>query len=353
MVQPRDDEKTAAATGGVEVRVGSVAALKASYQANVDNAQKLSRLVAEQLEHLLEPQGVTLAAPIECRVKSWTSTEDKVVRKALDLNSILALEDFVGVRAMLLFRQHLRVADEILKANFDVVSSEDVSARLSETQFGYQSLHYVVRLREGWLTVPTMAAFAEFRIEVQIRTLAQHVWAAASHKLQYKHEESVPPPLRRSLHRVSALLETVDLELERVFEQRREYQEKDPSTRDPRERLNVDLVRATMLELLPAANKADDEDYADLLPDLFHFKVETVADLRKLLEENKAAILQTEDEGLKQALALRNSTPDSRKRYESGVFFTHAGLVRVALRTQFGTDAVTEWLIQRMETPSG
>jgi ppGpp synthetase/RelA/SpoT-type nucleotidyltranferase len=28
------------------------------------------------------------------------------------------------------------------------------------------------------------------RAEVQVRTTAQHIWAAASHKLQYKHEES-------------------------------------------------------------------------------------------------------------------------------------------------------------------
>lgn len=55
------------------------------------------------------------------------------------------------------------------------------------------------------------------KAEVQVRTVTQHVWAAASHVLQYKQEASVPLPVRRSIYRVSALLETVDLEFERVL----------------------------------------------------------------------------------------------------------------------------------------
>jgi ppGpp synthetase/RelA/SpoT-type nucleotidyltranferase len=74
-------------------------------------------------------------------------------------------------------------------------------------------------------------ALAYFRMvfELQLRTLAQHIWAVASHKLQYKREASVPVPIRRSINRVSALLEMVDLEFDRVLLEREQYV---PATRD-------------------------------------------------------------------------------------------------------------------------
>ena len=81
---------------------------------------------------------------------------------------------------------------------------------------------------DDWLNVPTFREFKGLRAELQIRTLAQQLWAAASHKLQYKRESSVPYPIRRSIHRVAALLETVDLELERVLSER------DPHLSNPR-----------------------------------------------------------------------------------------------------------------------
>ena len=87
----------------------------------------------------------------------------------------------------------------------------------------YQSLHYIIRIPKHWLKVSTFADLGELKAEIQLRTLAQHIWAATSHKLQYKHEDSVPPPIRRSIYRVSALLETVDLEFERVLAERGTY----------------------------------------------------------------------------------------------------------------------------------
>src|SRR5690606_25945786 len=102
---------------------------------------------------------------------------------------------------------------------------------------------------------------------------AQHTWAVASPKLQYKHEEGVPPPIRRTIHRVSALLETVDLEFERVLEERGSYIAAAADNVDLGELLNVDLLKATLSEILPEKNRVDNEPYADLLVDLLKFKV--------------------------------------------------------------------------------
>ncbi len=148
---------------------------------------------------------------MEGRVKSLASIEEKIERKGLTLQSVTALDDLIGVRAILLFRKDLKIADKLISKTFHVLHKEDTATRLADDSFGYQSQHYVVQLPKSWSKIPSFSELGTIRVELQVRTLAQHIWAAASHKLQYKKENSVPPPLRRAISRVSALLETVDL----------------------------------------------------------------------------------------------------------------------------------------------
>ena len=96
------------------------------------------------------------------------------------------------------FLTDLDKIDELIRSTFEVMSPEDTADRLGEAQFGYQSLHYTIKVPLIWLEIPTMADFGDIQAEVQVRTLAQHIWAAASHKLQYKNEASVPPPNPKS-----------------------------------------------------------------------------------------------------------------------------------------------------------
>ena len=70
------------------------------------------------------------------------------------------------------------------------------------------------------------------------------------HTLQYKQEDSVPAPMRRAIHRVSALLEVVDLEFERLLKERESYRsDSGPINTDAI--LNVDLLEHLLDALLP------------------------------------------------------------------------------------------------------
>ena len=91
--------------------------------------------------------------------------------------------------------------------------------------------------------------------------------AVASHYLQYKREKSVPLEVRRSINRVSALLETVDLEFERVLNERDVYVTGITSV-SPEERLNVNVLKAMLDENLPLANRTNDEAYDELVAEL-------------------------------------------------------------------------------------
>lgn len=184
--------------------------------------------------------------------------------------------------------------------------------------------------------MPTLAKFAGYKAELQIRTVAQHLWAASSHVLQYKQELSVPPPVRRSIHRVSALLETVDLEFERVLLEREQYsKEVDINSSD--ETLNVDLLEKILNKLLPKANRRDSEPYSDLLSDLFVFGVMTPQALEVLIKDNEAAVLEEDAERVQAIRADKNYTGTSKDRIDRGVFYTHVGLVRGVLTKQFGS----------------
>ena len=131
--------------------------LKAAYQTEITRANRLKGTLAEQISQLLLAQGITLGVPIESRVKSWASIEEKLDRKSLDLKSITDLDDFVGIRTILLFLRDIKTVGDLLSKTFEVLSVEDTASRLTETQFGYQSRHYILRLPKNWLQIPTFS----------------------------------------------------------------------------------------------------------------------------------------------------------------------------------------------------
>lgn len=303
-------------------------------------AERMRESIVTQLSTLIDDADVSLGVPIESRVKQWSSIEEKFERKSLEIDDLNSLQDLVGVRAILLFRTDLERVDALIHETFDIVSSEDTSKRLDETQFGYQSLHYVVKVPASWLTVPNMADFHDLQTEIQVRTLAQHIWAAASHKLQYKDEASVPPPVKRAINRASALLETVDLEFERVLEARQHYRETEVPARSGSETLNVDLLTTILNEILPAQNRKDDDKSEALLQNLTALSINTATQLEVLLRKHLKAVLKDDETRVRE---IRNGNirfEKSLERTARGVFFSHVGLARQALRKEFGEERI-------------
>lgn len=304
--------------------------LKISYSNIEPRAKRLKAALASELEHLLNSKGVTLGVPIEARVKEWSSIEEKLVRKSLLLEKIDELDDLVGLRLILLFRRDLKAVDELLRNSLLIKSAEDTSLRLSDTQFGYQSQHYIVEAPAKWLSIPSWGDLGGIRVEIQVRTMAQHIWAAASHKLQYKREASVPLPLRRSINRASALLETVDIEFDRLLEDRLIYLADDLQNETPTSPLNVEILDSILVKTFPSANRTTEGDFDELLVELEHFGIKTAGQLQDLLDKHLVSIMKE----------------DAKYAADEGLdfYFQHIGLAREALRIEFGNDALTEFM---------
>lgn len=319
--------------------------IKRDFHALEPRANRLLNALVHEIGGLLAANAVALGVPIEGRVKEWSSIEEKLERKSLQIKDVSDLNDLVGVRLILLFRADLANVLSLLGQTFKIVSVEDAALRLGEAQFGYQSQHLILQLPPAWGGIPSLSDLTGLNAEIQVRTVAQHIWAAASHKLQYKQEESVPPPLRRTIYRISALLETVDLELDRVLEERRAYVDRKAPA--PDEKLNVDLLRGVLDRILPAENKAPHENYAELLQDLLHFGIQTEQAVMEMWEEHKQQVWAQEREHVERTSQRGDIHGSTQERAKQQVYFTHVGLARTALQEQVGDGAFKEWAEER------
>jgi putative GTP pyrophosphokinase len=149
--------------------------LRNSYDSQVSVASRFAERLAEQIYEVISSNDITLAVPIEKRVKSWQSVSAKIERNKLELSDVGQVGDFVGVRVILLFRRDLERVIKLLSMSLKVTSSEDALERLGVEMFGYQSVHLQAEMPESWGQVPTLKAFAGLKAEIQVRTAAQQI----------------------------------------------------------------------------------------------------------------------------------------------------------------------------------
>jgi putative GTP pyrophosphokinase len=329
-----------------------LATLETQYKTLAPLAGQFADELEHQIHQLIQEHGVLLSLPLQKRVKAWSSIAEKTGRKSIDLDNLKNLSDLVGLRIIVQFSRDLETIRGLLRCRFNVIEEYDTGERLKEDQFGYSSIHFVLQLPDTWLHVPTMAPMKGLRAEIQLRTTAQHIWAAASHALQYKHEESVPLPIRRAIHRVSALLETVDLEFDRVLQQRDSYRvEIGPASAD--EQLNVDLIENVLDSVFPAKNKSvGDEPYASLLAELEDRRVTTIRKLEELLRKHRNVAIAEDTELVEYVRSGRTDGPSlmpDDQMILRGAFYSHVGLARIALSREFGE----HWYLGKSAPSSG
>lgn len=321
--------------------------LKEEYDQTINVHQKLCTELVRVLNDLTLQENIELGFPISSRVKTWDSIQGKLQRVNLKINKVTDYQDLAGIRLILLFPRDVGKIEKLINKKFKVEKAYDTGNRLKPDQFGYKSIHFIVQIPESWLEFPTMSQFKGYRAEIQIRTLAQHLWAEASKVLQYKNENNVPDPLKRSISRVSALLELIDLELERVLDDKENYRNI-VSENIPEQKLNADLLEILLTNLLPVKNKDKQEYYSELLVELFHFGIDTPEKITKFLKKHEKDILQTDKEIVQQKkTSNRIFSEDEKERIASEVFLTYTGLVRQALDNEYGIEWRSQMLVEK------
>lgn len=184
--------------------------LISKYEGQYPQYVELANRVRQLLADLLEDISIQM---IECRAKTVDSLAEKVCRPGKNYSHELSsLPDLAGVRVIAHYLADIDSINSVIRKTFEVIESEsdDKADALDVDKFGYRSVHFVVTQKPERLNLPEWKKFQGMKVEIQVRTVLQHAWAAVSHALSYKHEEDVAKPLRRKLNRLAGLFELAD-----------------------------------------------------------------------------------------------------------------------------------------------
>lgn len=265
-------------------------ALLQQFREQMPALEQLSKTVYDQLRQVLHEQSVELSA-IEYRVKTEQSLAGKLERKGDKYASLEDITDLVGLRIITFYTDDVDKVAAIVQQLYNVDWSNSIDKRKAHelTSFGYNSLHYICRLKEG------SAPF-----EIQMRTALQHVWSAIEHDIGYKGAVKLPPEYRRQFSRLAGMLELADDEFSRLrttmTDYRRQVQALVKSGKldevllstdsfssylqmHPFNKLNQRIAAVNQAEIFPAS-------LMPYLPILEGFGLETLGDLQRFIDSN-------------------------------------------------------------------
>ena len=252
--------------------------------------EQLCQQAYDLLRQALAEQGIYVTA-IEHRVKTEQSLAGKLELKGAKYKSIDDVTDLVGMRVITFYTDDVDKVAVIAKRIFDIDWQESVDKRKLHQldAFGYNSLHYICRLKTGGP-----------RFELQMRTALQHVWSTIEHDTGYKGDVKIPRKYKRQFSRLAGMLELIDDEFSRLRQELTDYRRQIQS-----------LVKSGQLDEVPLSlesfrNFVDQNhfDYLNkriaavnqaeiypvsmmpFLPVLESFGMETLGDVQRFMEEN-------------------------------------------------------------------
>lgn len=127
------------------------------------------------------------------------------------------ITDLSAIRIITFFPRTIGQIDTVLREEFEILERSDKSKDLLEDEkFGYQSVHYLVRLNRARAALSEYERFAGAITEVQVRTILQHAWAEIEHDIQYKSSTTIPTDIRRRFMALAGLLEIADREFQAI-----------------------------------------------------------------------------------------------------------------------------------------
>lgn len=195
--------------------------LEQQYDANFGNYERILADIVVDVQKKIQECGFNPS--IKARVKSFKSyfaKKLKLYRKAhANPDAMLPITDFLGMRIITPFMGDIPKILACIKENFIVEEIEDKGASHSFREFGYESIHVLIRLPEQFLQFAQ--GFEAPVCEIQLRTILQDAWAEVEHELIYKSEFSpTDEPLKRKLASLNAMLSLSDM----LFQELRDYQ---------------------------------------------------------------------------------------------------------------------------------
>lgn len=216
---------------------------------------------------------------VSARAKEVDSLVKKLIKKPN--HSFETLPDKVGARVIVRFRSDIQPCLDLIREAL-VCSAVDPKDP-GEDRVGYQSIHLDgVRLLTN---DPAIVRFPhdKFWVELQVRTLAQHLWSEMSHDTVYKNDETVsalPKDIKRRVNLMAGQIEVSDREFDRL-------------NRELPLEANVQMLKAIERHYYTLSSRRPDVELSlqvlKLLVPLYHESVTAITDrMEKFVSENRA-----------------------------------------------------------------
>ena len=304
--------------------------LMEQYRERLPLYQRLAEVADEAVRKALKEQHVTVTV-MEHRVKTENSLAGKLELKGAKYHTLDDVTDIVGMRIVTFYSADVDKVAAIINELFVVDWNNSVDKRKLHRldSFGYNSLHYICRLKapqapqaplsspEGDTIDPALKTneapsgavggasgaltLYSLPFEIQMRTALQHVWSTLDHDTAYKDGGvKIPNEYQRQFNRLAGMLELIDEEFSRLrnvlTDYRRQMLALEASGQLDEVDLNSDTFRryldmhpfARLNERIAAINQA--ELYpVPLMPFLRVFQklgLETLGDVNRLIDEH-------------------------------------------------------------------
>lgn len=221
--------------------------------------------VYQQLRTLTENEGLSLT--IKYRVKRFENYCDKLVNLSKQQGSeLIQITDLLGVRMVCPFLDDLETIERLIANNFEVLELERKAERHSFREFGYDSVHMLIRTEP--LTRADHLPHSCDVCEIQLRTILQDAWAEVEHELVYKSDLPLPnDSIRRKLASLNASLALSDLIFQEIRDYQKEVRQRGRKRRQSFESILADATaEAIDISRMPDL-EIDEEDGEPALPE--------------------------------------------------------------------------------------
>ena len=201
------------------------------YEKKEEEYSEFAQCVLKKLLDSLKERKI-IHAYHSCRAKKIASLTDKCAKKEYDeiTNSYTMkyndprnqITDLAGVRIVCYLPQDILPIQHLVESLFAVDSDNSMNKAdlLKQNQVGYLSVHYIVSLKEEYLS-GEQRKFKGMKCEIQLRTVLQDAWSQVFHDRQYKSNMAnaeIPMDLLRETNLVSGALELLDHEIGRLVQ---------------------------------------------------------------------------------------------------------------------------------------
>ncbi len=312
------DEKTSIG----EVIVDTVE-LRKKYEDKKPKFRRLINLVCLIINSALEKDNIKIHS-MKKRVKNYSSFLEKVERKRYS-DPFQECTDIAGCRIVCLFLSQVQEIRKIIEKEFEVIEISDKRTSKKYDQFGYLSLHMLVKIPKNRSDFIEFSDLKDFVCEIQIRTILQEAWAEIEHYLNYKStKEERKTELLRKIFSLAGTFEVADATFEEIYTGFSEM---------IHEKKHVEKENITAINLFRFSeeyfpwfseewNKKQERAFFKLSNEIKKINIKSIQTIRKILEKHKDAVEKYERYYEKKK---------SKDRY-----FNPVGLIRAALAIEYG-----------------